>query len=164
MLVTILSDASYCPETRAGGYGYYAVSERGRSHGGGPMKALRANSQDAEMCAAVNAVHFALKYGIAVPGDALVMQMDCTGAMDKLKGAECPDGDSALHQWADLIHSNGLSVSFRHVKAHVTYAEARKSPRLWCNWLCDRHARDGMREARAQVKGGLCVPTTKAIA
>lgn len=47
MRVTILADASHCPTTKAGGYGYWIASERGKKGAPAPLKTelLTAQSQ-----------------------------------------------------------------------------------------------------------------------
>ena len=151
MLVTVITDASYCPETKAAGFGYWAVSQRMRKYGGGPLRELPRNSQEAEMLAIVNAVIKACESGVAEAGDEILIQSDCLGALNTFEGKRTRVAD-----WEQGI-VDGLAVfgielnlffRYRHVKGHTNGA----TPRLWVNNLCDKHAKEGMRERRSQLK------------
>ncbi|MEZ2310815.1 ribonuclease HI [Paraburkholderia sp. RCC_158] len=146
MLVTVIADASYDPQTRAGGFGYWAVSERKRESGGGPFKSLSRNNNVAEMMAIMNGVHLAFVHGVALPGDAILAQTDCQAAILAFEGKRVlqPDETILVEGLKTLLELKGATVRFRHVKGHTS----GKEPRLWVNNHCDALAKQGMREAR----------------
>lgn len=151
MRVTVIADASHCPDTGAAGYGYWAVSERGRQGGGGPIKNPLGNSTAAEMAALVNGLYFALASGIAERGDHVLLQTDCTGAIAALESKRKElsiDERAAKAQFFELKKTHGVTVSFRHVKGHTSRTEAR----YVTNNLCDQRAKTGMRLARKRIK------------
>lgn len=152
MLVTIIADASWDPETGAGGYGYWSVSQRGRHSGGGALKSLARNNNVAEMMAVVNGVHMAFAHEIAMPGDSLLAQTDCQAAILAFEGKRLLSVDERMivEGLNRLIDAKQADIRFKHVKGH-TRGEV---PRLWVNNHCDGLAKTGMRDARARVKSG----------
>lgn len=150
MRVTVIADASHCPNTKAAGYGYWAVSERGRRGGGGPIRTPVDSSNAAEMAALVNGLFFACKAGIAIAGDHVLLQTDCQSAIDAFESKRSRlsrDERSAKHHLFELKKDFGLTVSFRHVKGHTDRTEAR----YVTNNLCDQRAKQGMRLARRNL-------------
>lgn len=150
MRVTIIADASHCPDTKAAGYGYWAVSERGRRGGGGPMQRAIDTSSAAEMGALVNGLYFACKFGIAIAGDHVLLQTDCQSAIDAFESKRVKlstDERVAKKHFYELKKDFGVTVSFRHIKGHTDRTEAR----YVTNNLCDKRAKDGMRLARRSV-------------
>jgi ribonuclease HI len=151
MRVTIIADASHCPDTLAAGYGYWAISERGSRGGGGPLAKPIDKSSAAEMAALVNALYVALEVGIALPGDHVLLQTDCMGAIQALESKRTglsSDERSAKGKFYELKKSADVTVSFRHVKGHTTVKDARSVT----NRLCDERAKAGMRLARKRIK------------
>lgn len=151
MRVTVIADASHCPDTGAAGYGYWAVSERGRQGGGGPIRDQIDNSTAAEMAALVNGLFFACMSGIAQSGDHVLLQTDCTGAIAALESKRTElsrDERAARKRFFEVKKEHGVTVSFRHVKGHTRRTEAR----YVTNNLCDQRAKTGMRLARKRIK------------
>lgn len=147
MNVTIIADASYCPQTRAAGYGYWVASERGKAPGGGSMRGPVDGSGAAEMMAVCNAIYDALKLGLVEPGDHLLVQTDCQSAIlafDGQRQVMTRDELAAKRSFADLCTRNRLRVRLRHVKGHTNRREAR----YVTNNRCDQRAREGMQAAR----------------
>ena len=92
MNVTILADASHCPDTKAGGYGFWIASARGKKGGSGVLNGAIASSTLAEMMAIANAIHQGIKFGLVQGHDTLLVQTDCESAIfaftKKRKGSE----------------------------------------------------------------------------
>lgn len=152
MRVTIIADASHCPNTGAAGYGYWAVSERGRQGGGGSMRDPVDTSSAAELLAIVNAFFFAQMKGIVAEGDHVLLQTDCQRAIDILESKIkelSKDERVGKKRFYELKREYGCTVSFRHVKGHTRRTEAR----YVTNNLCDQRAKHGMRLARKRMKG-----------
>ncbi|KVQ35718.1 hypothetical protein WK03_35205 [Burkholderia cepacia] len=121
MLVTIIADASWDPETGAGGYGYWSVSQRGRRSGGGALKSVVRNNNVAEMMAVVNGVHMAFAYEIAMPGDSLLAQTDCQAAILAFEGKRLLSVDERMivEGLNRLIDAKQADIRFKHVKGHT---------------------------------------------
>ena len=151
MLVTIIADASFCPETSVAGYGFWIACNRGKLQGSGEMKLMCRDNIAAEMQAVVNAVHRAVKKNLVLKHDEILIQTDCQAAIDRFK-----EHPNRLHQeyfdcWRRLERlkvDHNLRVQYRHVKGHTNNSE----PRFKANNLCDRLARKAMREARDKIK------------
>lgn len=147
MRVTIIADGSYCDVTKAGGYGFWVVSERGRHAGGGSLKGRTLSSADAEMKAVAKALHYALKHGIACGGDEVLIQTDCSDVLTRLERRRNPvercvsDGLALIHK---LETQHALHITYKHVKGHT----GRRDPRFKAQWHCDRRAYAGMSELR----------------
>jgi len=150
VLVTVIADASFDHDTGAGGYGYWAVSERRRRYGGGPFKSTARNNNVAEMMALVNGVHLAFANSIALPGDVILAQTDCEAAILAFEGRRACMQDEILlvEAMRRLLAVNNATIRFRHVKGHTR----GEKPRYWVNNLCDQLAREGMRSARAGIR------------
>lgn len=145
MIVTVMSDASRCPETGISGYGYWIASDRGKKGGGGAFKSNRVDSIElAEIKAAVNAVFVAIRDGLLLSGDFLILQIDSMIAISALKRKKhhSENGQRAIDLFVDL--TKGIRVSVRHVKAHTT----RKGSRYKANGHCDQIAKNYMRALR----------------
>jgi ribonuclease HI len=152
MLVTIVSDASYCSRTKAAGYGFWAVSSRGRHAGGGSFKTTVSDQNAAEAMAIVNALHVSLSLGIAEGGDKVLIQTDSLSAIWRLQGGKFAkrkmpaDAKLAVMRFSDLVRDRSLAVEFRHVKGHSKIADSRSQAQRHS----DQRARKGMKVARAR--------------
>lgn len=152
MLVTIIADASYCPMTKAAGYGWWLASERRKVGGGGEVRDRVDGSSAAEMIALVNALYIAANNALVLKGDHILFQTDCMSAIDAFEGKRTiltKDERAAKKRIYDLKREHGVTFSFRHVKGHTNRAEAR----YVTNNLCDARAKAGMRKARARFGG-----------
>lgn len=150
MRVTIISDASVCPKQHVGGYGFWAVSNRGSHAGDGVFKGAVIASDEAEMKAVVNALHSALAVGIAAAGDQVLIQTDSQTAVLGFQ-RRCHIGKNKLpivNAFDALREKYRLQVEFRHVKGHTGRDEARFSAQR----RSDQRARKAMRKARAAVR------------
>jgi len=147
MIVSIFSDASYDHKLRVGGWGAWARSDRGMESGGGAFAVSPSNPEEAEGYALVNALHFAFRSGIAMPGDRIVAGVDNEGVLQLVRG-ERP----ASHDWQRLVLRHlerfadeaRVRFDFRHVKAHAP----RRGGRNFVNNVCDRLAKQGLKDAR----------------
>lgn len=155
MWVTVMTDASWCPDTKAGGFGYWVVSDRGRHGGGGELKQLPGCATEAEMMAVVNGLHCALKLAIAQKGDGILIQTDCQWAItvfNLVSLSNLPENAKQflpiLKAFKALKEKHELRIVFRHVKGH----SVRKNPRYIANNMCDKRARQGMLTVRARIK------------
>lgn len=151
MNVTIVSDASHCHRTNAGGYGFWAVSARGRHGGSGSFKQTLRGSSSAECLAIVNAIFITLRLGIASNGDRLLIQTDSLHAIHVFSGIARRIKDQDVRRARDEFHRlaglHSLTFEFRHVRGHTKVADQRSKAQRHC----DKRAREGMVKARARV-------------
>lgn len=149
MRVTIIADASWCPQTHVAGYGFWIASDRGKQGGSGAMRNTVVNNNAAEMMALINGLHHACKTGLVQACDAVLLQTDCQAAIHALVNAETRKHISKTElelvaYFKELQDRVGFNVEFRHVKGHTD----GKQPRLFINNKCDEFARKAMRKAR----------------
>ena len=149
MLVTIISDASHCSRTKCGGYGFWAVSARGRHGGSGSFKKTMRGSWSAESMAIVNAVFISLRLGIAAVGDRVLIQTDSQLSIDLFTGItkrriSDPDVRAAKDELAKLATANSITFEFRHVRGHTTVGDQRSKAQRHA----DERAKAGLRKAR----------------
>jgi len=152
MRVTIVSDASYCSRTHAAGYGFWAVSQRGRHAGGGSFRAAVPDQNVAEIMAIVNALHVTLGLGIAAKGDQVLIQTDSHTAIIAFTGKwrtlkHRPDAIRAVDVFHGLRGTHELAIEFRHVKGHTRNVDSRSKAQRHA----DSRAKSGMYKARARV-------------
>ena len=155
MIVTIMSDASFCPKTKASGWGVWAKSERGSFSAGGNFKSDPGHSTDAEAMAIAVAVFAAFRQGVAAAGDRLIIQTDCmtmvrayTGhhLMPKLSREKNKTLESTIKYTRKLIKSNKCEFEVRHVEAHAP----SKGKRNFVNNICDAKAKEHMTMQRKE--------------
>lgn len=152
VLVSILTDASWCPRTKAVGMGYWIVCNRGRKVGGSYYRMRAESSGVAEMAAACNAIKVAVTTGHARGGDRILLQLDSEEAIKKIMSI------TPLVNTAEFIrkeirrHTVDLSIRLevKHVKAHTN----GNTPRTYVNNQCDLIAKKYMKQARALIKKG----------
>lgn len=150
MLVTILTDASWDQVRQVGGYGYWIASGRGKRPGGGPFRNRVFSSNQAEMQAAVNALHIALREGLVEAGDMVLFQLDNQHAIrvfGKAQKAVVQQEITIVEHLYNLAEEHELVLNFRHVKGHTNQSENR----YVANAHCDRRAKKGMQEARRLI-------------
>ena len=154
MNVTIICDASYCPDTKVGGYGFWIASERGKRGGKGLIKVQMESSLIAEMVAVCSSLHRAWQLSLIKPLDEVLLQTDCQSAIDIFEGKRGERQGQQLiyvNHFKDCLEEFGISVRFRHVKGHTNLTGAR----YYINRRCDKDAYEQMRIAREAVRSNL---------
>lgn len=150
MNITVLADASHCPDTKAGGYGYWIASARGKQGGSGILKGRITSSTLAEIMAIANAIYHGIKIGLICGNDILLVQTDCESAIFALslkrKGSE--EEQKVIEYVQKLSKLLRLTIEYKHVKGHTSNKEARFA----ANNACDRAARKAMRRARDRIR------------
>lgn len=149
MNVTIIADASVCPDTGAAGYSFWIACERGKEGKHGPMRELVRDSTEGEMMALLNGLHYAHKQLYIMPGDEVLLQSDCRNALEILKTFrkhKKPEVDKLIRFYHKLVKAAGVEVRFKHVKGHTKLAV--KGARFTVNRKCDKEARKGMKARR----------------
>lgn len=148
---TIIVDASHCPETLVGGYGYRISSDLGFYNGGGELKDKSKTSTCAEMKGIVNSLHFAIKKGFVKFGNKVLIQCDCTAALDALRGLGKirHDGQKDIKKHFNYLCDRfDLIVEFRHVKGH----SSQNGSRYLANKIADKTAKKHMRNSRSKYR------------
>ena len=136
LYITLVADASFCHTTKAYGWCFWI------KHGVEPLTIVKsgggigiANSGEAELEALMQGLQEIEALGAAMHGKYIVVQSDCTGALDRL--------ESRLKQLVELGAGKAYT---KHVKGH----QGNKTPRNAVNTLCDRRAGQEMRRYRLQ--------------
>lgn len=138
MRATIITDASWCPNTRAGGWAAWVTlesKERLRHHG--PFRTQPQSSNEAELWASLNGIVLAYAAGAR----SLLVQSDCNHVVLKATASEA-------YRTMRPLKFPEAEVRFRHVKGHTSHAGAR----YWVNRWCDRNARRHMRDQRKELE------------
>lgn len=148
---TLMVDASWCPEYRVGGYGYWIASPKGKWGNQETLRGIVETSTLAEMQAVVNVLYIARKSEYVLPGDSVLIQTDCKAAIMGLEGGRKLSKAEAQcrNEFKKLMQS--IYVELRHVKGHTMRAGAR----FEANRRCDAGARDALNEARKMAAKGL---------
>lgn len=154
MRATIIADASHCPETKAAGYGFWIASDRGELGGGGEMKRIVESNITAEMQAVANALHIAIQRKLVQHRDQVLIQTDCVAAIEAFTGKRVTLQDheqDVVKYFKKLRKALSLSIEFRHVKGHT----GKKEARFVTNHLCDKRAKEAMRNLRLRINSGI---------
>lgn len=153
MNVTIIADASFCPEEHVGGYGYWIASHRGKLGGGGKIAngGHVVTSTSAEMMAIANAMWHAVDNNLVQRADSVLIQTDCMAAIQafQMTRLHLVDQERAVVKYVQGLQQHlGLEIRYRHVKGHTSIDDARSIT----NRMCDKRAKEAMRIARTQSK------------
>lgn len=150
MRATVITDASFCPKTKAAGWAAWVrvdgISEPIKRYGA--FKEPVASARDAEMLAAINGVFIAAKVGATQ----VLVQTDCLAVVHMFEGVTVQqaikDAFTRAQAKAGIL---GLKVSAKHVKGHSSDPASRS----WVNRWCDEQAGKEMRAYRAELAGGM---------
>lgn len=153
MIVTVMSDASFCHTTGASGWGVWMKSLRGKFECGGNFKKTKPlNAGDAEAMAVSIAVFAAFKSEIAIEGDKLLIQSDCLQVVDMLNGKAIKRSaitKKAIQYTLKEVQKRKCTIEARHVKAHVSKEKGER--RNYVNNVCDKLARKAMKTQRKEL-------------
>lgn len=149
MRVTIVSDASFCPDTKAAGYGGWVVCNRGNNANGGAIRGAP-NSGAAETMAICNVIWEGLKANLIYVGDHLIVQTDCATAIKVYEEARWTnEAEGSAFKWLnDQIRKYNLTIEFRHVKGHSNVKDQRSKAQRFC----DERARSAMKLERSKIR------------
>lgn len=141
MRATVITDASFCSVTKAGGWAAWIAYDDKRPKGqhSGMFRSRPPNSGVAELQAALNGLWLAYQNGAR---DILV-QTDCTAIVHAVQGK---GGYAETYRLAKAEHFPQAAVRAKHVKGHSSTQDARS----WCNRWCDAEAKKHMRAQREE--------------
>lgn len=147
MRATVITDASFCPKTKAAGWAAWVrvdcISEPIKRYGA--FRDRVASSRDAEMLAAINGVFIAAKFGAT----RILVQTDCLAVVHMFEGVTVKQAIKlAFTRAQEKAGILGLNVSAKHVKGHSKDPASRS----WVNRWCDEQAGKEMRNYRAEIK------------
>ena len=125
---TVSVDASFCSGSRSGAYAVWISHDGGKHRKAARFKKRPRNSTQAETWAILNGIAIAQHMGFRN----IIVNADCKPAM-RNAGCSVPEG---------------MTVDFRHVKAHAGVGRPRKYVNNWC----DHQARDEMRKWRTEIE------------
>lgn len=165
MMITVFSDASHCPNTKAGGWGAWAKRDgwdAGRTFGG-VISPRVLNASEAEAWAIANTLGM-LKIENALDGvRTIIVQSDSLRSLSlvrQLLGARVSDHadgakidmnrlnpsrleKAAMDQLREVLTPREALIYVRHVRGHKP-----GGGRSWVNRTCDKIARDHMLKER----------------
>lgn len=140
MRATIITDASFCPKTKAAGWAAWIASDLGpRVRKAGGFKERPNTSTIAEVWAAYNGMFIAYKLGAR----RLLIQSDCVAVATAINK---PNGKYGFAEMIDRMP--GATFEYRHVKGHTRNPASRS----WVNRWCDKHAKYHMELQRSKGK------------
>lgn len=140
---TVITDASYCQDSLAGGWAAWVKLDGGGSVKRGGILPQPASSTEAEVMAAANGCYLAAREGATH----ILLQSDCMAVIHLVHGQT--RSESLLRIWRSFLAyeaMQGVQITARHVKGHGRIHDAR----TWVNDWCDRHAYQYMDQARAK--------------
>lgn len=153
-LVTIFSDASYCSNTRVGGWGCYIAVNGQRVNRGGAFANRVRNNVIAEHMALVNAIWTGRSLGLVNPGDKIILQTDSMETIrffawdrERVVESACEQSLAVWDKFTTMVFGLNLETEFRWVRGH----DNGKTTRSYANEVCDRLAKSHMRRVRARV-------------
>lgn len=157
MIITLFTDASFCPTTRLASYAAWAKADGQVLRKSGMLKDLPENSTEAEIKAIINGLYFVLVEMRPPEGSWIIAQTDCKTAMDLFLGKvrSVPAWNGFTSVILPKLHQAKVKTDFRHVKAH----KGNSSPKNAVNTWCDQEARRLMRAARKALQEAQCETT-----
>lgn len=147
--ITIIADASYCPNTKAAGYGVWVNGCFGKSPFEGQLQSPACNNT-AEIMAVANALWHAMHNHLVYAKSFVLIQTDSSTAIGMFEGKIEPKNDqqiAAKYYVRDIIRRFELSVTYRHCPGHTNALTKRSIAQQHC----DDRAKRQMLKARASM-------------
>lgn len=154
MTVTINTDASFCHQTKATGYAFWIVCDRGKILKSGNLKGA-VTPLECEMKCLANALHILEKSEYNDGGiSKIYINSDCKNMFKRISlNTTCQLGKHIFQSISRIkkLRKDQTFKKFyelRHVKAH----NGTKDARSYVNDWCDREAGKWMRLQRASIR------------
>ena len=158
LVVTMFTDSSWCPETRAGGWSVWWKTDQGMERQAGGFKQPPASALHAELGALANGVWLLDRYRPApwMERGLIILQSDCLQALDLLARRTLPKPgplDDMVTLVQGIAGKRRWKLDLRHVKAHVGCGDrvTVEGRRTAVNNWCDEAAKAEMRRVRDAV-------------
>lgn len=159
MLVTLFTDAGFCPTSRLGSWAAWAKFDGQTLRTSGLFKTNPTGSDTAEVQAIINGVYSVLKEFNPEPDSKIIIQSDCKTAMKVL---ENPVGKKAK-KFAEFLALRdkfqtltvNLRVEFRHVEGHKGTSTKRNAVNTYCDKECKRiliEAKQSLKQKEPKLK------------
>lgn len=150
--ITIFSDASFCPDSRAAGGAYWARTDSLRLSGSFALRSVKASHEAEVMTACLSIRALSENDGFRKElqkgrSTLLVLVVDCLTIKQAFEGESVslsPDCRREVDEVLALRRKMNFGLKVNHVKAHTN----GKAPRQWVNRWCDEAAREQMKRAR----------------
>jgi ribonuclease HI len=137
---TVISDASFCAQTKAAGRAFWITIDGGeRIKKSGKFKTTPKNPSQAELWAALNGLAIALSRNC----EFVLLQTDCLQVVKLLK-----DKNSKYLKEIVTNISHDFQIATKHVKGHSVVQDKRSYVNRWC----DKQAKIHMMEQREEIK------------
>lgn len=147
---TVITDASHCPYTDAGGFGAWIRldGEANALKYAGPLTGPIGSSTFAEVRAALIGIWYAAKNGATH----VLIQSDCMTVIH-LTAGRCKN-PALVKMWLDAFARDDMRVmvTSRHVKGHGKIKDARTYVNAWCDINAKLHMNQGRKHARKAQK------------
>ena len=142
MRATVITDASFCHQTKAGGWAAWIAYDQGpKGQHSGMFRSRPKDSGTAELQAALNGIWLAYQNGARD----ILIQTDCMPVVHAVQGF----GTGvyvAIYRDARRQHFPDAAVRAKHVRGHTSTDDARS----WCNRWADSAAKKQMRKQREE--------------
>ena len=155
MLISLFTDAGFCPKAGIGTYAVWAKANGRTIRKSGVLKSKQDGSDLAELRALVNGVAFVVSMMRPPIGSRIIAQTDCLSAISAVTGQGYRN-KKARERVADTlaflqrtIEAGQLRVEYRHVKGHKGNVSPRNAVNSWCDAECTRHLQTA--RARDQI-------------
>jgi len=153
MKVTLITDASFCQETKTSGFGYWATSGRGLTQGGGSIDGPSNNPGHAELQAIFLGLLELKRQGGLRKRDQLLIHSDSEEAiyvlLNKNNKKASDENKYVAERIRLLLHNLQIKLRVRHIKGH----NKGNTRRLRANLTCDYYAKKHMYEERKKTHG-----------
>lgn len=137
MRATVITDASFCPDTKACGWAAWIAPDLGERHrASGRFKDIAGDVNVAEVRAAINGITLAYRIGARI----ILIQSDSVAVASAIKKGKWG--------WAEArtLHFPDATVNYRHVKGHTNIQDARSFVNRWCDKEAKRHMKEMRRD------------------
>lgn len=153
-MITIITDASHCPDTLAGGWACWIVCDGQRYKHSARLKNQYVTAWHAEAAAIINSCVYLNKQALRFDNIyKLLIQSDCLSALTHFekavkndKGCKLPK--DLLKKWQSFYKSLP-QLEFRHVEGHQCNS---RGARYYVNNWVDREAKKHMRSLRQEFQ------------
>lgn len=150
-LLTVFTDASFCPETNAGGWAVWAKRlDRSTFFKAGRFKDVMPGAAECEAAAVDIACWHLIRQGYLGGDQHVLIKTDCLEVIDKVGRFAHKDADTLEPYLRHLkvAKDKVRCLELRHVEGH----KGTKTPRHAVNTRCDKAAKHHMRKMRKELQ------------
>jgi ribonuclease HI len=154
LLITLFTDAGFCPDRKIGTWAAWAKCNGVTSMVSGALRGNVEGSDIAEMRALVNGVCAVLARIKPPRGSRIIAQTDCQSAINAMLGTGYKKKQAkhrvrhATDEMRKRLTAAGVQIKYRHVPGHLGMATPRNAVNTWCDRECTRL----LRQARAELE------------